>query len=147
MDCNPPVSFVYGILQARILEWVAISSSRGSSQPGDQTHITYVSCIGSAGSLPLVHSSILAWRIPRTEETQGHKELDSTETTWHMAHNHLNHLYLTYGKIYVSMLLSQIIPPSPSPVCPKVCSLCLHLYSCPANWFISTIFLDSIYIL
>ena len=32
MDCDLSVSFVRGILQARILEWVAISSSRGSSQ-------------------------------------------------------------------------------------------------------------------
>ena len=31
MDCSPPGSSVHGILQARILEWVAISSSRGSS--------------------------------------------------------------------------------------------------------------------
>ena len=35
MDCSPSGSFVYGILQARILEWVAISSSRESSQPRD----------------------------------------------------------------------------------------------------------------
>ena len=45
MDCSPPVSSVHGILQARILEWVAKPSSRGSSQPRDQTHISYVSCI------------------------------------------------------------------------------------------------------
>ena len=32
VDCSPPGSSVHGILQARILEWVAISSSRGSSQ-------------------------------------------------------------------------------------------------------------------
>ena len=31
MDCNPPGSSVHGILQARILEWVAVSFSRGSS--------------------------------------------------------------------------------------------------------------------
>ena len=43
MDCGPPGSSVHGILQARILEWVALSSSKGSSQPRDQTH---VSCIG-----------------------------------------------------------------------------------------------------
>ena len=43
MDCSPPVSFVRGILQARILEWVAISFSRGSPWPRDRTH---VSCIG-----------------------------------------------------------------------------------------------------
>ena len=34
MDCSPPDSSVHGILQARILEWVAMPSSRGSSQPG-----------------------------------------------------------------------------------------------------------------
>ena len=43
MDCGPPGSSVPGILQARILEWVAIASSRGSSCPRDGTH---VSCIG-----------------------------------------------------------------------------------------------------
>ena len=35
MDCSPPGSSVHGILQARILEWVAISFSRGSSAPSD----------------------------------------------------------------------------------------------------------------
>ena len=35
-----------GILQERILEWVAIYFSRGSSLPRDQTHISYVSCFG-----------------------------------------------------------------------------------------------------
>ena len=43
---SPPGSSVHGILQARILEWVAISSSRGSSWPRDQTHASCVSCIG-----------------------------------------------------------------------------------------------------
>ena len=37
MDCSPPGSCVHGILQARILEWVAVSSSRGSSPPRDGT--------------------------------------------------------------------------------------------------------------
>ena len=43
MDCSPPGSSVRGILQARILEWVAIPSSRGSSWPRNGT---YLSCIG-----------------------------------------------------------------------------------------------------
>ena len=43
MDCSPSGSSVHGISQARILEWVDISSSRGSSQPRDQTHISYIS--------------------------------------------------------------------------------------------------------
>ena len=42
MDCSPPGFSAHGILQARILEWVAMPSSRQSSQPRDQTHI---SCI------------------------------------------------------------------------------------------------------
>ena len=40
MDCSLPGSAVRGILQARILEWVAISFSRGSSQPRDQTWVS-----------------------------------------------------------------------------------------------------------
>ena len=35
-----------GILQIRIMEWVAMPFSRGSSQPRNQTHVSYVSCIG-----------------------------------------------------------------------------------------------------
>ena len=40
LGCSPPNSSVQGILQARILEWVAMSSSRGSSWPRDQTLIS-----------------------------------------------------------------------------------------------------------
>ena len=43
VDCSPPGFSVHGILQARILEWVAISFSRESSRPRDRTQ---VSCIG-----------------------------------------------------------------------------------------------------
>ena len=39
MDCSPPGSSVRGILQARILKWVVISSSRGSSQSRDWTQV------------------------------------------------------------------------------------------------------------
>ena len=40
VDCSPPGSSVHGILQARRLEWVAISFSRGPSQPRDQTQVS-----------------------------------------------------------------------------------------------------------
>ena len=46
MECSPPGTSVLGILQARILEWVAISFSRGSFQAQDQTHVSYNSCMG-----------------------------------------------------------------------------------------------------
>ena len=43
---SPPGSSAHGIFQARILQWVAISSSRGSSQPRYCMHISCISCIG-----------------------------------------------------------------------------------------------------
>ena len=46
INCCPPGSSVHGILQARILEWVAMPFSRVFSQPRDPTHISYVSSIG-----------------------------------------------------------------------------------------------------
>ena len=46
MDCSPPGSSVRVISQARILEWVAISFSRGSSQPRNQTQVSRVFCTG-----------------------------------------------------------------------------------------------------
>ena len=42
MDCNPPGSSVHGISQARILEWVAISFSWGSSRPRDRTRVSSI---------------------------------------------------------------------------------------------------------
>ena len=42
MDCSLPRSSVHGIFQARILEWVAISFSRGSYQPRDQTWVSRI---------------------------------------------------------------------------------------------------------
>ena len=51
-NCSPPDSSVHGFSQARILEWAAISSSRGSSQLRDWTHL---SCIGRQILLPLSH--------------------------------------------------------------------------------------------
>ena len=43
VDCSPPGSSIHGVLQARVLEWVAIAFSRGSSRPGEnkQNHIKY----------------------------------------------------------------------------------------------------------
>ena len=46
MDCSPPGSSVHGISQARILERIAISFSRGSSWPRDWICISSISCIG-----------------------------------------------------------------------------------------------------
>ena len=55
MDCSSPGSSVHVIFLARILEWVAIPFSRGSSQPRDQTQ---VSCI--AGRFFIVWATVEA---------------------------------------------------------------------------------------
>ena len=108
INCSPPDSSVHGVFQARLLEWVTISYSRGSSWPRERNSVFCVSwngrwilyqstfwedwlsgniCIKHQGSFPLgyltlhssffsekempTHSSILAWRIPWTEEPGG----------------------------------------------------------------------------
>ena len=45
-DYSTPGSSIHGILQARILEWVAISSSCGFSRPTDWTHVSWIFCLG-----------------------------------------------------------------------------------------------------
>ena len=55
MDCSLPGSFVHGIFQARALEWVAISFSRGPSQPRDRT---LVSCISGRRFTVLSHQGL-----------------------------------------------------------------------------------------
>ena len=54
MDCSPPDSSVHGISQARKLEWVAISSFKGSSRLRDRICISCIFCIGRQ-SIPLSH--------------------------------------------------------------------------------------------
>ena len=54
MDCSPPGSFAQGILQARILEWVVMPSSRRSSWPREQTCVSAAPAL-QADSLQLSH--------------------------------------------------------------------------------------------
>ena len=53
MDCSLPGSSVHGIFQAKILEWVAISFFRGSSQPRDWTRVSHIvgRCLKVSGSI------------------------------------------------------------------------------------------------
>ena len=62
MDCSPPGSSDYGIFQAGLLEWVAISSSRRSAWPRDRTSVSCVSSMLQADSLQLSH-----WERPITD--------------------------------------------------------------------------------
>ena len=70
MNCSPPESSVHGILQARILEWVAIPFSRGSSRPRD---LTQVCC--TAGRF----FTIWATEAMLNQKAAFHFEVSSTE--------------------------------------------------------------------
>ena len=64
MDYSPPGSSVHGISQTRVLEWVAISFPRGSSQPRDRTmHLLH----WQTNSLPLSHLGSLFYHIKYTQ--------------------------------------------------------------------------------
>ena len=65
MDCSPPGSSVHGILQARILEWVAIPFSRGSSWPRDQTQVTSLTSVSLAGVFFTTSSPWEAYEITK----------------------------------------------------------------------------------
>ena len=72
MDCSPPGSSVHRIFQARILEWVSISSSKGSSWPRDWTH---VSCIGRQILYLLNHQGSPTFWDNRDEMGPGNQQL------------------------------------------------------------------------
>ena len=80
MDCSPPGSSVHGILQARILEWVGMPSSRGSSQTRDWTYVSSL-LFWQAGSIPLTppgKSNVFFWCITNYHKLRGLKSYKLT---------------------------------------------------------------------
>ena len=86
MDCSPLGSSVRGILQARILPWIAILFSRGVSQPKDWNCISWI-----AGRFFTIWATRKAWELPRTVDSQaasqtlpGHSYLSFNQPArWH----------------------------------------------------------------
>ena len=74
MDCSSPGSSVHGILQARIMEWVAMPSSRGSSRPRDQTHVSCSSYIAD-GSFTTEPPGKTRAGIIREKQTDSYTEV------------------------------------------------------------------------
>ena len=72
MDCSLPGFPVHGIFQARVLEWVTLSSSRGSSPPRDQTCISCMSCIaGRFFTSWAIGKALPVWQINIKEKISG----------------------------------------------------------------------------
>ena len=87
MDCSPPGFSVRGILQARIVEWVAISFSRGFSPPRDGTRISRIDRWILYHWVTTLHMAITAWGTGGS--THGHDQLPSCYTLakW-LPHSH-----------------------------------------------------------
>ena len=93
MDCSLAVSSVQGTLQARILKWVTIPSSRGSSQPREQTHVSYVFSIDRR---VLYH-----WA---TRESNSHNSAGSLLTSSHGISARLTNPFTYFTKVVVFVL-------------------------------------------
>ena len=90
MDCGPPESSVHGIFQARILEWVVISSSRGSSWPRDRTRASWVSCIGRRILYHYATWEVLNIKMPTLLKFQSPLSTKS-ELLWAEPERHFDH--------------------------------------------------------
>ena len=127
MDCSPPASSVHVILQARILEWVAVPSSRGSSLPRDGNWVSCSSCIAARlfiaeqpESPNTSRYNIKLWDIPMTEFYAGIKR----RTIKRMYQYKNIYVYLNFSSVQSSCsVVSNSLPPHESqharPPCPS----------------------------
>ena len=120
IDCGPPGSSVHGILQARILQWIAISFSRGSSPPRDLTQVSRI--VGRCFTVWATRETLIIWYQfssviqscltlcdPMNHCTPGlpvhHQLLEFTQT----------HVHWVGDAIQPSYPLSSPSPPAPNP--------------------------------
>ena len=102
-DCRPPGSSVLGILQARILEWVAVSSSRGSSQPKERTRVSR-----TAGGFFTIWATSLHLATVAVVKATHHCRVISKPTSLHtLSRKFQNKLYI-YIYVYIYQINSQI---------------------------------------
>ena len=116
-DCSPPDSSVHGLFQARTLEWVATSYSRGYSRPRDGTHISCASCTGRRVLHLLSHH-----RSPSNQgATQLPPALDPAQPAWCLCPGSSSRSHVTRLHIYISpasRLSSLTLPPGSLPCSP-----------------------------
>ena len=113
MDHRPPGSSVHGILQARILEWVAMPSSRGPSRPRGWTHISFVSCIGRRVLYHYCHLGSPKWKV----------------TPWGLGSNEMKRVWL------LEDFEKHNSHTSSGPSCPDFYVRKVHFYLLELLWF------------
>ena len=119
MDYSPPGSSVHGTFQSRILEWVAISSSRGSSRPKDQTSISYISRFRFIYHCATWEAPILHLILAKSQKTSLRYVWMRIPSSWRrllvelVVTHSLQVPCLVLGKEHPSFSLSEIGTPSP----------------------------------
>ena len=103
-DCSPPGPSVCGISQARILEWVTMSFSRGSSWPRDRTHI---SCIGRWAP-PLSHQGRPRHRISNVKWRSETVTLRRQSICLGQALSSLSSFACGFAKVSIHSLLAEL---------------------------------------
>ena len=100
MACSPPVSSVHGISQARILEWIAVSFSRESSWPRDQTHV-FCTLKGFFTTEPPGEALILMlWSLYAYTFSVNEFMNKSKFIHLHFANGKSEAFYVAYGNLY-----------------------------------------------
>ena len=140
MDRSPPVSSIHGIFQARILDWIAILSSRGSSQLTDQTHVSCISCIAGRfffflTTEPLGKPSSSHFADKEIPQQRGYKSEQGC-TSRHWENN--SYLVLFFSSVQFSRsVVSDSLRPHElqhtRPPCPSTTPN--HPNSCPSSWW------------
>ena len=104
MNCSPSASSAHGILQVRILEWVSIPYSRGSSQPRDQT---WVSRVAGRFFYHLNHQGIPYSTTPSSQSSTHHPVLRTLTCVCTLAYIHL----LIRATLNIPSLFTKILLP------------------------------------
>ena len=110
VDCSPPGSSAHGVLQSRILEWVAMPSSRASSQPGDRICVSL-----QADSLPLSHRRKPCMSRGATIKNKTKQNKNPTSLFHHFPSHHLTQfLYSTHYTVQIVFIALFNLSPPPS---------------------------------
>jgi len=129
IDSLPPGSPVPGILQARTLEWVAISFSNAWKW---KVKVKPLSCVWL-----LVTSWTAAYQAPPSMGFSRQEYWSGVPLPSLVVSSTSSHSFFSSVRFFLSHYSSSLL---------FLCSLCLCLHCCPANNFISSKFLDSIYV-
>jgi len=142
MNCSPLGSSVHGILQARILEWVAMPFFRASSRPRDQTaSLMYPALAGSFFTSSVLLKKVrILWSVRMLLSAYITKNLSSA------LHSFFSFLIFIYLILFFQCHSPQSSHPLPLPQSPKDCSIHQCLFCCLVYRVIVTVFLNSIYI-